>query len=275
LSTVTGAVASSFKFDRDTEVIATDEGWSGTIQPGWRIGPNPNGGYLLALVLRALQSVTGRPDPLSVTAYYLSPPTIGPVSVQTEAVKSGRTLATAAGRLIQDGRERVRVVAAFGDLDSMTGPTHLTLRPPVIDPPERCITLAESPAFRDHRPPEFGDRVEMLFPPGAAWMRAEESAYDGWIRFRDGRQPDVISLPLFADAFPPPVVGIVPAGWVPTIELTVHVRGRPRPGWLLGSFRTQALVDGLMETDCELWDESGQLVVMARQLAMVLAPTHH
>lgn len=269
---MTGRGSSSFEFDRDTEVTAVDGAWSGTIEPGWRIGGNPNGGYLLCIVLKALRSLTGRSDPLSATAYYLSPPSLGPVVIETELVKSGRTLATAAGRMIQDGRERIRVVAAFGDLAEVSGPTHLALRPPIIDPPERCISLAESPAFGDRPPPEFGDRVEMLFPTGTPWMRAEESAYDGWIRFRDGRQPDVLSLALFADAFPPPVVGIVPAGWVPTIELTVHTRGRPRPGWLLGSFRTRALVDGLMETDCELWDESGQLVVMARQLAMVLAP---
>jgi hypothetical protein len=92
----------------------------------------------------------------------------------------------------------------------------------------------------------------------------------GWTRFSDGRPPDVRSLPLFADAFPPPVFELGPAGWVPTIELTVHVRARPEPGWLRARFATHVLVDGYLSEDGELWDEAGTLVAQSRQLAMLL-----
>jgi hypothetical protein len=29
---------------------------------------------------------------------------------------------------------------------------------------------------------------------------------DGWIRFHDQRAPDLLSLAVFADAFPPPIM---------------------------------------------------------------------
>ena len=46
--------------------------WSASIHPGWDIAGNANGGYLLAVAARALAGATGRPDPVTVTAHYLS-----------------------------------------------------------------------------------------------------------------------------------------------------------------------------------------------------------
>ncbi|MFN5883661.1 MAG: thioesterase family protein, partial [Burkholderiales bacterium] len=70
--------------------------------------------------------------------------------------------------------------------------------------------------------------------------------------------------------FPPSVFGLLGAvGWVPTVELTVHVRRRPAPGWMLGQFRTLDLSDGRMIEDGWVWDSQGQLVVQSRQLALV------
>jgi hypothetical protein len=92
----------------------------------------------------------------------------------------------------------------------------------------------------------------------------------GWIRFADGSEPSVLSLLLMVDAYPPTLIGGLEVGWVPTVELTTHVRARPAPGWLLGTFRTRFLIDGLLEEDGELWDSEGRLVALSRQLAIAL-----
>ncbi len=92
----------------------------------------------------------------------------------------------------------------------------------------------------------------------------------GWIRFVDGRQPDLHSLALFADAFMPAVLELGSFGWIPTLELTVYFRARPHPGWLRGWFRSRFVIDGYLEEDGELWDSSGRLVAMSRQLGRVL-----
>ena len=91
------------------------------------------------------------------------------------------------------------------------------------------------------------------------------------IRFADGRAPDLASLSLFADALPPPALIVARAGWVPTLELTVHHRAAPAPGWLRFVFRTHLVHGGYLEEDGALWDETGTLVAMSRQLA--LSPT--
>ena len=58
-----------------------DGQWSASIHPGWDIAGNANGGYLLAMATRALAGATGRPDPVTVTAHYLSPGQPGSVRV--------------------------------------------------------------------------------------------------------------------------------------------------------------------------------------------------
>jgi hypothetical protein len=117
------------------------------------------------------------------------------------------------------------------------------------------------------------NRFDLRLPADSPWGRPGEGdpfEITGWIRFRDGTEPSSLSAVAFADAFPPTLLGSMAVGWIPTIELTVHVRGRPAPGWLLGTFRTRVLVDGLMEEDGELWDSDGRPVALSRQLAMVL-----
>jgi hypothetical protein len=61
----------------------------------------------------------------------------------------------------------------------------------------------------------------------------------------------------------------MPPGWVPTVELTVHVRAVPTPGPLRCVFRTRFVHGGMFEEDGEVWDSSGTLVALSRQLALL------
>ena len=92
---------------------------------------------------------------------------------------------------------------------------------------------------------------------------------EGWIRCADGASPTTLMLPLFADAFPPslfPKFGRV--GWVPTVELTVHVRGVPAPGPLRCAFRSRFIHDGLLDEEGEVWDATDTLVLQSRQISL-------
>jgi acyl-CoA thioesterase len=260
-------------FEQDTAVRREGEGWTADLQPRWNVGNNPNGGYLLAIAVRAMIEEAGRPDPITVTAHYLSPPADGPVGIRTQIVKPGRTFVTVMAEVGQGDRERIRVVGAFGNLSEREGPTRISARPPDIPPPDECVSLAHLTRQAGRPIPEVMNRFDLRLPPDSPWGRTGDGdpfEITGWIRFRDGTEPSALSAVAFADAFPPTLLGSMAAGWVPTIELTVHVRGRPAPGWLLGTFRTRVLVDGLMEEDGELWDSEGRPVALSRQLAMVL-----
>ena len=54
---------------------------------------------------------------------------------------------------------------------------------------------------------------------------------------------------------------------MPTVELTVHVRALPAPGWLRLVQRAQLLQDGWLDESCEIWDSTDRLVAQATQLA--------
>lgn len=256
----------TFRLDQDAALAGEGGRYTLRISDGWGIGPIPNGGYLAFVVTQALAKALPHPDPLTITTHYLRPAAPGEASVEVETVRVGRTQSTGVVRLVQGGKEILRSLATMGELGAHGGPTREDLEAPPIPAIELCDRVGAAPPNST-----FAERVEMAFAPGSlAFMSGPHEgpmALGGWIRLADGREPDAASLVLFADAFPPPVLHAVPRVWVPTIELTVHVRRRPAPGWLRGWFRTRALIDGYLEEDGELWDSSGRLVALSRQLA--------
>jgi hypothetical protein len=88
------------------------------------------------------------------------------------------------------------------------------------------------------------------------------------MRFRDGRPADLLALPLIVDAAPPAALELGIAST--TVELTVHLRARPAPGWLACRTWTSYVGGGYHEEDFEVWDSAGTLVAQARQLALIL-----
>jgi hypothetical protein len=234
-----------FEYDDDTATTRLGDGrYRSEITPRWNIGDNPNGGYLLGSVLRPMLDVAGeagKPDPLTLTAHYLRPTSVGPADIDVDVVRGGRRHVHLEARLVQD-KERVRVLGAFGDLtDSTASPVLGRGVPPELPPPDECLGRGTGTA-PGAGPPSMMGRFESRFSPDTPFLtgqRSEQTVITGWIRFADGRPPDTASLPMFVDAFPPAVFSLGPTGWVPTIELTVHVRARPVSGWLRCRFETR------------------------------------
>jgi len=262
------------RFDDDVRVVPAGEGrWAGRIDPGYNIGANPNGGYLLAIAGAAMrEAVPAQPDPLSVTAHYLRPGTVdADCRVDVAVLRAGRSLSTVRATLGQHDGPRLELLAAMGTLGDPDAPSDVAPPVPDLPAPEDCAP--RSPGEQGVALPIL-DRLEVrLHPDEALAGRSGRAQVTGWIRFRDGRAPDPLAMLLFADAFPPAVFGLLGAvGWVPTVELTVQVRRRPAPGWMVAQFRTIDLADGRLIEDGMLWDARGRLVAQSRQLALVRTP---
>lgn len=258
---------SEFEFDRATQVA---DG-AGELHDGWDIGGNANGGYLLALAANGLRAIAGRPDPISVTAHYLSPGRPGPVEVEGLVVKAGRRFTTVAGRLHRGGSPIIQVLGTFGDLSQPASAyEHLAVGPPELPPYEQCTprTAADGGVAVS-----LMDRLDVrMHPEHVGWHEGRKrgvAEIAGWFAFADGRPIDTLALLLVCDALPPAVFHLdMPAGWVPTVEYTVHVRGVPAPGPVRCVFRSHVVQGGFLNEDGEVWDSTGKLVAQSRQLGL-------
>lgn len=259
------------EFDEDTALESAGDGrWRGAISERWSVfGGAPNGGYVVSLALQALTEELDRPDPATITAQFLAPCEVGPIDIEVDVLRPGRRVGTAVARLIQDGEERVRVTGMLTDLDRASGLNYAADGPPELPPLEDCV----GPPAELDLPPVIRRFDARLDPSTVGWAVGQPSGtarIAGWFRFADGRHPDVRSLPTFADAGPPVAFNVMDGpSWVPTLELTVHVRRRPVDGWLRGVFSSRFVVEGYHEEDGELWDADDRLVAISRQLALV------
>ncbi|MFE7171938.1 thioesterase family protein [Streptomyces sp. NPDC057616] len=283
----TRAAVGDSEFDRDTALTLREPGvYDIDLSAGWTIINAVNGGYLLAVLGRALGDALPHRDPFTISAHYLTASQPGPAVVRTELVRGGRTLSTGQASLFQydeKGREveRIRVLASYGDLDALPDDVRTTAVPPAFPPMDQCFGPQDTAS--DVGPPSGGAPVDgssaiadrlmiKLDPATLGWALGAPSGKGemrAWFGLADGRDADPLSLLLAVDALPPTAFEIGLSGWVPTVELTVHIRTRPAPGPLRVSITTRNLAGGFLEEDAEVWDSADRLVAQSRQLARV------
>ncbi len=249
----------------DAEVVVR-----GVVQPGWDIGGNANGGYLLAIAGRAMAEAVGRP-PVTITSHYLRPAPAGPCTVVVRPVQGGRRLVTATATMAIDGTQVLQLVGAFGE-QTPGGPQEVVEPPPALPSFEECAARPVEDEV-DTRP-ELLNRLDVRMPPGSDGFRVGRPSgvaeMRGWFALGAEEPIDVFGLLLAVDAFAPPVFNLdLPVGWVPTVELTAHVRGVPAPGPLRCAFRSRFVQDGLVDEEGVVWDSDDRLVAQSRQLSLL------
>jgi acyl-CoA thioesterase len=268
--------AAPYDFDQATAVApgADGSGYGASVDPGWTIGGRPNGGYLLALATRAALAEAGRPDPLAVSAHYLSPPAPGPVGVAVTLLRAGRSVSVLRATLGQDGAACLEALVSAGQLDGVAEPLWRADRAPELPPPDECVP-GQSEMENGVQVPILDHIDVRLDPATAGWALgrpARRAEMRGWVRFHDGRPPDSLALLQAVDALPPVSFELGVLSWAPTLELTAYVRRPPAPGWLACVARGRMLQGGWFDEEAEVWDERGALVAQSRQLAGARAP---
>lgn len=233
----------------------------------WNVGKIPNGGYLMAHVAKVMASECSHPHPLCVTGYYLDKSDNGPASVICEQLRSGKSISNVSARLMQNDSERIRFTAAFTDFTYAKGESHTEAFAPEITPFEKSLKVTEvAPYLRMY------EQFDMRFDPGSTgWHQGKlnpHSEMNAWLEYADGSAFDIFSLLMVPDMLPPAVFNRLGAnGWVPTIEMTANVRAVPETTRLQIRAKTRYLTQGFLEEDVEVWDHSGKILAICRQIA--------
>jgi acyl-CoA thioesterase len=278
--------AGGTKFDRDTAVwreasSGPETVFGAEVAPDWRAGRGPHGGYLAAMLVRALVEAVGDANraPRSLTIHYARAPEPGPVRVSTVLEREGRSLSTLSARMHQ-GEELVALALAAFSVP-WGGPEIDDVRMPDVEPPDPSrggVKLIE------HGGPEFARHI-VLQPriEGRPFAGAgQPMEIRGWLGLAEPRPIDALSLAFFSDALiPAPFMHLSEPAAVPTIDLTVHFRERmPRPAaggaepdpleLCLAMTRTELIHDGFFVEDGTIWASDGTLLAQSRQLAIVI-----
>jgi acyl-CoA thioesterase len=246
--------------------------WKAEVQPGWDIFGITNGGYLMAIGARAMSASAEDRRPVSVTAHFLRTVTAGTVDVAVTSLKRGRAFSTMSATL-SAGSDSISMLGSFVDPAAVSSDDlYVAGSPPDLPSPEECPQALPSPNG-PLPPPLMAQFEERIHPDDVGPLQGRPSGVArvrGWIRLHDNEPVDAFTIILFADSLPPAVFNAdLPLAWTPTLEMTTQVRAVPAPGWLRCQFTTRFVNGGLLEEDGEIWDETGRLVALSRQLALV------
>ena len=262
------------RFATDTAVTPVgDHRYAATIDRGWWVLRGPNGGYLAAIVLRAITTDVGDPSrrPRSFTVHYLRPPQEGPIELVVQPERVGRTTTVVTARMMQGGKLTALAVAALGT--DRPGPAFAHLVKPAFPDPDDLPARTGGPEIPLRA--QFDMRLALGRP---AWEGepAGEAVTAGWIRLSDPEPLDAHVIAALADAWFPALFTVTREHvQVPTVDLTIHFRDEPPPAhdWCLVRFVSRHASHGFVEEDGEIWSRDGRLLAQTRQLALMLPPS--
>lgn len=266
---MTGSVATS-RFERDTAVTPLGGGrWAAHYDEGWFATTGLNGGYLAAIVLRAMTAEVGDPArlPRSLTLHYLRPSVAGDAEVEVSVERAGRRLSTLTARVLQDGRLCLLAMAAFSE--------GFEAAADYADPlPDVAPSEGIEPVPQERAIVPVARRFDIRPALGAApFSGADEAVTGGWIAFAEGEQPiDPPALAMLADAWvPSPFTRLHGPVGAPTVDLTIHLRVPEVvvDGPVLVVFRSRFAHAGFFEEDGEVWSADGRLLAQSRQLGLL------
>ena len=242
------------------------------------VGKTPHGGYLNAIMHKALVSSLPHSTAISSSAQYLNRIDDKEILLEVEIFKIGKGSSSGSVKLIQDNNICAFLSGTCSDFKHMKGFDDL------LTPPSEIFSSADKDSFVELNydkttkdlTPNFIKQLNVTVHPDHAWWDRKLSSEDAEARCSaylemDGGLPDQFSLSFYADILPPVVLnkyGLI--GWIPTLTLTTHIRQMPTTNTLIADFKASDINKGYFEQDCNIWDLNKNLVASSRQLTRVL-----
>jgi len=242
------------------------------------VGNTPHGGYLMAVMHKALTSILPHSTAISSSVQYLDRIDAKTFELEVETFKTSRGSSSGIVKLKQDNKICTTFTGTCSDFQFMKGYDGLQKPLPNIfnESDKKDYIKMNYDKISKGFTPAFIQQLECLIHPDHAWWNRDSNDKNNEARCSaflemQGGIPDQFCLSFYSDILPPVVSNKYgPLGWIPTITLTTHIRQLPSTSELYADFRATDINKGYFEQDCNIWDLNGNLVASSRQLTRIL-----
>ena len=266
------------QFENSIIIDKSDENiFSMTPSKDYFVGNTPHGGYLTAVMQKALSLSMPHPHVINSNTLYLDRTEPKEISIHVDKIRESRGSSVGRVSLIQDEKLRCMMTGICSDFDYMNGVNDLeTLPPKIFNEKRDLFTSLNFDNKQEGFTPSFIKQTKCdIAKQHAWWLKNENDLLDearcaGFISM--GQEiPDQFVLSFYSDFFPPVVMNKYgPLGWVPTLSLTTNIRQLPTTSKLFMDVIAKDLNKGFFEQDCQIWDLNKNLVATSRQLTRIL-----
>ena len=266
------------QFENSIDIDRSDENlFSMTPSKDYFVGNTPHGGYLTAVMQKAISLSMPHPHLINSNTLYLDRTEPREISIKVEKIRESRGSSVGQVSLIQDGKLRCMMTGICSDFNYMNGVNDLETLPPNIFNEKRDFFISLNfDNKQEGFTPSFIKQTKCdIAKKHAWWLKNENDLGDearcaGFISMGE-EIPDQFVLSFYSDFFPPVVMNKYgPLGWVPTLSLTTNIRQLPTTSELFMDVIAKDLNKGFFEQDCQIWDLNKNLVATSRQLTRIL-----
>ena len=266
------------QFENSIAIDRSDENlFSMTPSKDYFVGNTPHGGYLTAVMQKAISLSMPHPHLINSNTLYLDRTEPREISIKVEKIRESRGSSVGQVSLIQDNKLRCMMTGICSDFHYMNGVNDLETHPPKIFNEERDSFISLNFDNKEEGiTPSFIKQTQCEIAIKHAWWLkneadlGDEARCSGFISMGD-EIPDQFVLSFYSDFFPPVVMNKYgPLGWVPTLSLTTNIRQLPTTSELFMDVIAKDLNKGFFEQDCQIWDLNKNLVATSRQLTRIL-----
>ena len=241
------------------------------------VGNTPHGGYLTAVMQKALSLSMPHQHVINSNTLYLDRTEPEEIIVQVKKIRESRGSSVGKVTLIQDNKSRCMMTGICSDFNFMKGVSDLKTSPSKTFDEDRDLFISLNfDNTKENLTPSFIKQTNCEIAKKHAWWLenndylCDEARCAGFISMGE-ETPDQFVLSFYSDFFPPVVMNKYgPLGWVPTLSLTTNIRQLPTTNELFMDVIAKDLNKGFFEQDCQIWDLNKNLVATSRQLTRIL-----
>ena len=266
------------QFENSIIIDTSDEDiFSMTPSKDYFVGNTPHGGYLTAVMQKALSLSMPHPHVINSNTLYLDRTEPKEIIIKVDKIRESRGSSVGRVSLLQDDKLRCMMTGICSDFNYMNGVNDLETLPPKIFNEDRDLFISLNfDNMQEGFTPSFIKQTKCdIAKQHAWWLKNENDLGDearcaGFISMGE-EIPDQFVLSFYSDFFPPVVMNKYgPLGWVPTLSLTTNIRQLPTTSELFMDVIAKDLNKGFFEQDCQIWDLNKNLVATSRQLTRIL-----